>query len=88
MSHLRTNGTRIGLVLAAVLGAIFLPWWIPLLAMIALAVGFSAWEVPLIGLFIDFLWLPGAGHFSIPLFTIAGILFIVVCTPLRDTFLS
>jgi hypothetical protein len=77
---------RAGLAIAAVLGALFLPWWVPALCMTLSSLRFPAWEVPLIGLFMDFLWQP-ADHFALPLFTIFGIIIVWVTRPLRKQLL-
>lgn len=74
----------IGLV--GIAGAFFLPWWVPLVCMIGLALRYPAWEVLLIGLVMDLLWLPGQG-FELPVFLIAGIALVWICAPLRQQFL-
>jgi hypothetical protein len=50
--------------------------------MVLLSLRFAAWEVPLIGLYMDFLWLPG-GHFMMPYFLIFGIAVVWLASPLR-----
>lgn len=72
--------------LAGLLGAFFAPWWVPLVCMGVLALRYPAWEVLFIGLVMDLLWLPG-GAFEVPVFLIAGIVFVWICAPLRSQFL-
>jgi len=71
-----------------VLGAIFFPPWVPLLSMGLLAVRFRAWEVIVLGMLVDFLYVP-AGTLSeaLPLFTIAGLVLVWGLEPLRNEFL-
>ena len=78
---------RVGVTLAGLLGALFAPWWVPLICMLLLSLRFSAWEVPFIGLLVDFLWLPGDKTFAIPIFMLAGIVLVWVASPLRKQFL-
>lgn len=73
---------RIVLVLLALLGALFMPWWVPVLCMLVLSLRYEAWEVPLIGLWMDLLWLPG-GHLGIPYFTLFGLFVAWAATPIR-----
>lgn len=74
--------------LVAVLGflsAFIAPWWMPFVFMAALSLRFRAWEVPLIGLATDLLWLPGAG---IPVGLIAGLVLAWGAEPIRARFLA
>ena len=89
MSIFSPSETKIRLLIAGVglLGAFFAPWWVPLICMLALSLRYPAWEVPLIGLVVDMLWLPGDG-FHYPVFTLVGIVFVWLCAPLRAQFLQ
>ena len=78
---------RVALALLAVLSAIFLTWWLPPIFMTLLALRWRAWEVPLIGLFVDFLWLPQTGLAHLPLMTLYGMLVVWLLEPLRERFL-
>jgi len=79
---------RIALGILGVLGAIFAPPWILLLIMSFLAFRYPAWEVLLIGLLIDLLWLPsGPLTQSLPLFTIVALVLVWGFEPLRSEFL-
>lgn len=82
MSSRASYVLRICVAAAALLCALFAPWWIPALLMIGLSMRFDAWEVPLIGLLIDFVWLPG-DHLTTPLFTLLGIAAVWLALPLR-----
>ncbi|PIR84067.1 hypothetical protein COU18_01520 [Candidatus Kaiserbacteria bacterium CG10_big_fil_rev_8_21_14_0_10_51_14] len=77
---------RFFLVLIALSSALFAWWWIPLVCMIILSLRYSSWEVPILGLLIDVLWLPTEG-ISLPLFTILGIVLVWIFMPLRRQFL-
>lgn len=77
---------RIAIALLGITSVLFAPWWVPLLCMIVLSLRYPAWEVPLIGLFMDLMWLPATG-FELPLFLIGGILLIWICAPLRSQFI-
>ncbi len=78
---------RFFLVIIALSGALFAPWWVPLLCMVFLTLRYASWEVPLIGLLIDLLWLPAEGN-ALPLFTIIGITLVWIFMPLRKQFLA
>ncbi|OGG52615.1 hypothetical protein A2851_00365 [Candidatus Kaiserbacteria bacterium RIFCSPHIGHO2_01_FULL_53_29] len=87
MSYLRTN-VRAALGLAAFLCAFFAPWWIPLVFMTLLALRWRAWEVPLLGLAMDLLFLPTIGLvYPIPFFMLFGLGIVWVFEPLRAQFL-
>lgn len=77
---------RSALGIVGIAGAFFLPWWVPLVCMIALALRYPAWEVLVIGLVMDMLWLPGEG-LEWPVFLITGIALVWICAPLRQQFL-
>lgn len=88
MSARRYNGIRLLLALAALFGAFAAPFWVPLLCMVLLSLRFSAWEVPLLGLLVDLLWLPSVGFLTpFPYFTVGGILIVLLFEPLRREFL-
>lgn len=85
---LRARPTRVALVLGALFGAMLAPFWVPLVVMIALSMLFRSWEVPLIGLCMDFLWLPSVGLLHpFPVFTTLGLALMWLFEPLRREFL-
>jgi len=88
MSIFFPSETKIRFAVGAVglLGAFFLPWWIPLVCMVGLALRYPALEVLVIGLVMDMLWLPGES-FELPVFLITGIALVWICAPLRNQFL-
>jgi len=70
--------------LATVLG---LPWAV-LISMVLLALRFRAWEVLIIGVVMDFLWLPSESLiWPLPLFTIGALLLVWGLEPLRNEML-
>lgn len=80
--------TRLRFLIAAAgfFSVLFAPPWVTLIFMALLAFRFPAVEVLVIGLIMDFLWLPvGAGE--IPLFTIAALIFVWGLEPLRKELL-
>src|SRR3989344_6998103 len=88
MSYLSSNKLRAALFVLGILGAIFAPPWIPLIVMGLLALRFRAPEVLVIGVFVDFMWLPfGSINVAIPLFTLAAIVLVWSLEPLRSQFL-
>ncbi len=88
MSLRRDNLVRILLALAGVFSALVAPFWVPALCMLLLSLRFRAWEVPLIGLLVDLLWLPSVGFVHpFPVFTTLGIIFLWALEPLRREFL-
>lgn len=75
---------RIAIACAGFFSALFLSPWIPVLAIVLLALRFRAWEGILLGLFLDLLWLPLGGPFvSVPFYTIASVLIVWGLEPLR-----
>lgn len=82
------SSMRISLTVAGILGAIFSPPWVPLVCMGILALRFRAWEVMVLGMLVDFLWLPtGTLLETLPLFTIVGVVLAWGLEPLRSEFL-
>ena len=62
MLYLLDGKVRAALFIVGMLGAIFAPPWVPLLAMAIMAVRYPAWEIFAIGLFVDLLWfVPSTG---------------------------
>jgi hypothetical protein len=81
-----TNNMRLSLVIAGLFSAFFAPWWVTVFFMIALSVRYRAWEVLVLGLLMECLWLPaGFGH--LPVFMLASILIVWIFEPLRDQLL-
>lgn len=81
MSGLSASNVRLALDVLALVFALFGPWWLPLLCMILLSLRFPAWEVPVLGLFMDFLWMPSTTFF--PYYTLAGIALLILSAPIR-----
>jgi hypothetical protein len=82
----RFNYWRVLLSLAAVVGVLYAPWWVPAALVLALCVRFRAWEVILIGMFADLFWMPtfvGASFESLPLSTIYALVILFIFEPLR-----
>jgi len=86
MSFLLKNKVRVSLFFLGVFAVIFAPPWVPLVLMVAAAFRYAAWEVLLVGLFADFVWLPAA-PVSLPLFTVASLVLVWGLEPLRREFL-
>ncbi len=86
MSFPLENKVRIYLFLVGILAVVFAPPWMPLLVMLVCALRYAAWEVLLIGLLADFVWLP-ATPVSLPLFTITSLVLVWGLEPLRREFL-
>lgn len=85
---------RTSLITIGTLGAIFAPPLVPLICMGLLAFRYPSSEVLLIGLLVDFLWLPSgpivpwADAFTgLPLFLIAAFILAWGLEPLRREFL-
>ena len=87
MSYLSAHNIRIALGIIGVLGAVFAPPWLPLVAMVALSIRYRAWEAVAIGMLVDLLWIPDISLGSLPLFTIAGLVLVWGFEPLRQEFL-
>ena len=78
------NSIRALLFALGAWGALFGPAWLPLVPMVLLSIRFSAWEVLLLGLLEDFLWMPGT---QVPWFTVAAIIIVWMFEPLRKELL-
>lgn len=72
---------RITLALVGLFSAFALSPIVTILCMTAIALRYAAWEVIVLGLFMDFLWLPAGSAF--PLFTLLGIVLVWGLLPLR-----
>ncbi|QQG37520.1 MAG: hypothetical protein HYS26_02680 [Candidatus Kaiserbacteria bacterium] len=87
MSLLNTK-TRVVLATLAVLSAVFLSPWLTLILMGLLAFGFRAWEVLLIGLSVDLLWLPAGDLLDpLPIGTLIALALVWGLEPLRSQYL-
>lgn len=86
-----SNNVRPILAVVGFLGAVVAPPWVPLIAMLLLALRFAAWEIIAVGFFVDLVWLAPSGvegfANSIPLFTLIGIVLVWGLEPLRSEFL-
>ena len=88
MSRSLEQNLRSVLALAGFLAAFFAPWWITAALIFLLAMRFSSWEALLLGLLMDFLWLPtGSLLYPLPLFTLGAIAAVWIFEPLRTQFL-
>lgn len=80
---------RIVIAVIGFLGAIFMPWYVPAICIVLLAIRWRAWEAIVLGAFTDLLWLsPDTGWHGLPLFTIGAIVIVWLCEPLRGEFLT
>lgn len=80
----RTNA-RILVAAIGFVGAIYLPVWVPIGAILVSAFFWRAWEAMLLGLFVDFLWLP---VHAFPWITLGAIVVVWLFEPIRSEFLS
>lgn len=87
MLYLSAGSIRLVLGALGIVGTVFAPPWVPFCIMIFLAVCFPAWEVLVIGLIVDLLWIPESLLHTIPLFTVAGLVMMWGFEPLRREFL-
>lgn len=86
MSYLELT-FRLILVAIAYIGAVALPYWVPLICLVLLSMRFRAWEAVGVGIVMDFLWVPAYGAFPMPLFTVITIVILWMFEPLRSEFL-
>lgn len=76
---------HVALAVAAFFCALFAPVWLTILLAIVLAVAWQAWEVIVLGVLLDLLYLPPEGLWHIPMpMTIAAIALVWVMIPLRE----
>ncbi|HEY4517223.1 MAG TPA: hypothetical protein VJG64_04765 [Candidatus Paceibacterota bacterium] len=76
---------RILIATVGFVGAIFLPVWVPITAILISAFFWRASEAMLLGLFVDFLWLPVGG---VPWVTLGAVAVVWLFEPIRSEFLS
>ncbi len=89
MSVSLAGGLRVLLVGVAFLSAVALPPWVPFLCALLLALRFPAWEVIVLGVFIDLAWLPmhvSAGSF--PLASVIALTLVWGLEPVRRELLE
>lgn len=77
---------RLVLSLLGLLSALFAPYYITALFIIALCVRYRAYEAVALGLILDFLWQPAGAH--LPFFTVIALVSLWGFEPLRREFLS
>ena len=78
------NSIRIFLGIFGALAVLFGPAWLPVVPMVLLSIRFRAWEAMVLGLFMDFMWLP---WFGVPMFLILSIILVWIFEPLRKELL-
>ena len=81
----------IRIIIAAVgfVGAVFAPPWVTLACIILLSLRYRAWEVIILGLATDLMWLPGGPSLHLfPLFTLLSLILVWGLEPLRLQFLE
>ena len=81
----------IRIIIAAIgfLGAVFAPPWVALSCIVLLSLRYRAWEVIVLGLTVDFMWLPGGPSTHLfPIFTIVALIIVWGLEPLRLQFLE
>lgn len=78
---------RVFISIVGFLSALFGVPWLTALCILMLAVRYPAWEVIVLGLCVDFLWLPSASAFAVPYFTIGSLALVWLLEPLRMQFL-
>ncbi len=84
---LRNNLVRVILFLIGFLG-LFISIWLTLIAAIILVARYPAWEVLILGLLVDFFWLPPISPLvHLPLATSVAIIVVWAFEPLRNEFL-
>jgi hypothetical protein len=75
---------RLALAVLAFVSVLFAPLWVTAVLGVVLAVLFEAWEVIVLGLIADFLYLPPGGFFHIPMpMTLLAIVFVWAMVPIR-----
>lgn len=84
MSRNNLNGLRVGIAAFGLLSGLLLSGSLTMIAIIALAFLWRAWEAPFLGLIMDFISLPVVG---IPFFTIGSIILVWLMEPIRKEFL-
>lgn len=79
---------RLGIAVIGFLSLLVAPPWVPVICIILLSLRYRAPEAIVLGLFLDFLWLPVASPLiSFPLFTLAAVVIVWGFEPLRVEFL-
>ncbi len=85
-TYYRFNAVRIFLGAASFASVIFAPWWLVFFCILLLCLRFQAWEVILVGIFMDLYWMPSSiftSLYALPLATLVAVLLIFGLEPLR-----
>ncbi len=83
------TGLRVLLVVVAFLSALAVPPWVPFLCALLLTLRFPAWEVIVLGVFIDLAWLPmNVSLASFPLGTTIALVLVWGLEPVRRELLE
>jgi hypothetical protein len=69
------------------LSAIVAPWWLAAIGAFLLALRFRAWEVIVLGVLLDVMWLPFEIAHGVPIATGSALLLVWAFEPLRRQFL-
>lgn len=84
------SNIRFGLAFLCTLSVFFLPWWVTLVLAFVLCLRYRAWEVVLIGIAFDLMWLPtlSLSPYGLPLATLVALALLVILEPLRRELLT
>jgi len=87
MWYRHKNKFRVAIALLGCASVLFAPPWLTFLCMVILALRYRAWEVILIGMCADFIYLPAGFVYPLPLFTLVALALVWALDPLRNEFL-
>ena len=87
--RMNSTTTRILVFSIGCVGAFFVHWTVPLIAIAILALAYRSWEALILALLVDLLWWTPVGEWSLamlPLYTIGAICAVWMFEPLRLEF--
>jgi hypothetical protein len=76
---------RYALAFFGFVAVFFSAWWMSVICMIVLSLRYRAWEVPVMGLCMDLLWMHGV--IALPVFTLGALVIVWITEPIRSQLL-
>jgi hypothetical protein len=79
---------RATLLLLGAGSIVIAPVWVTILIAFLLAFRWEAWEVIVLGVMVDALWLPSGSFWGVPLATVSALILVWLLAPIRNELLT
>lgn len=86
-SFQQTISLRVVVGTIGLVGVFFLPWWVPIVCAVVLALRYAAFEIVVIGLLMDLTWFT-ADVGMYPFCAVGSVVLLWLLTPLREQWLT